>query len=387
MATDEITILVTTDQLEPVHVVDDWQALDATQALNAPGPGAVVAPTSRTLMAALQPGARIAVYLGDDPQAWHSGPLEAPPTRKRSVDGEDAGPGMLTIRWATHELWFGARRLYPDPAVAWAAQTTEQWSVTNVNAETVLRNLATAHAGPGALSYRRVPRLALAAANSPLVGVQVTEASRMEWVSDVMRRVAVAGGNLRWRIRHVDRDLLFAASARRDLSASVRFSFDLDNLLGYDTDPEAPTLTAALVAGQGEGTDRPLRERAVASPWGRFEDIVDRGDTIDPVLLDAAGDEALAAGGETANLAADAVETPGPGQPLFGRDFDLNDLVTVELDDGVPLVDVVTAARLQAPGDGTHRLGFTIGTPDAPSDEMTRAVRDLYRRIGGWETR
>lgn len=387
MTEDDITILVTDPDLNPVHVLDDWQQLDTTHAHNAPGPGSVAAPSSRRLMAALQPGARIAVYRGDSPEAWHSGPLEKPGPRERSVDGDNAGDGMIKLTWATHEAWLGARRVYPNPALAWAAQTAEQWSVTGTVAETVLRSLVNTQLGPGALPYRRVPRLQLAPANTPLLGTAVTDVSRFEWVSDVARRVALAGGNLGWRIRHVGQDLLFGVTARRDLSASVRFSMELDNLTGYSTDPEAPTVTAALVAGQGEGAARPLRERSVVSSWGRFEDFVDASSATTAEQLDAAGDEALAAGAESANLSADAVETAGPGLPVFGRDFWLNDLVTVELDDGLPLVDAVTAARLQAPGNGTSSLAFTIGTPDAASDETTRVVRDLYRRLGRLETR
>ncbi|MGJ3228925.1 Gp37-like protein [Micromonospora aurantiaca (nom. illeg.)] len=386
MVDDEITILVTDADLNPVHVLDDWQQLDTTHARNAPGPGSVVAPSRQALMAALQPGARIAVYRGDSAEAWHSGPLEKPGPRDRSVDGDNAG-GLIKLSWVTHEMWLGARRVYPNPALAWTAQTAEQWTVAGVVAETVLRTLVDTQLGPGALPNRRVPRLQLAPANAPLLGAAVTDVSRFEWVSDVARRVALAGGNLGWRIRHIAQDLLFGVSARRDLSASVRFSLDLDNLLSYSTDPEAPTVTAALVAGQGTGTARPLRERTAVSGWGRFEDFVDASSATTTAQLDAAGDEALAAGAESANLSAEAVETTGPGLPTFGRDFWLNDLVTVELDDGVPLVDAVTAARLQAPGNGTSSLAFTIGTPDAASDETTRVVRDLYRRLGRLETR
>src|SRR5690606_39291825 len=88
--------------------------------------------------------------------------------------------------------------------------------------------------------------------------------------------------------------------------------------------PQAPTCTAAIVAGQGEGTARTIIERAVAaSPWGRIESFVDRRDTDDMAELRAAGDSALAEGAERTDLAAEAIDLPDPRLPRYGRDYDI----------------------------------------------------------------
>src|SRR5690606_8105905 len=85
------------------------------------------------------------------------------------------------------------------------------------------------------------------------------------------------------------------------------------------------------------------------------------------------------------DLAAEAIDLPDPRLPRYGRDYDIGDLVTVELDEGVELADMVTGARLQAPGDGTYDLSVIIGARDAVSDDVTVAIRSLRQRIAKLE--
>jgi len=383
MRQDDITIVICDAELTSRYVIEDWQSLDATVTRNAPGPGSVRCAVTRELMAALEPGAHVALYLGDS--VWHAGPVERLGPHERSISDDTAGHGLITLSWVTHEVWLGRRLAYPDPTVPATQQTSEaRWERTGA-AEELIKELVGANLGPGALPVRRVSRLQIEPLHSPPLGATVSIGTRFQVVSDVARELAVAGGELTWYIEHLGRDLMFRVRAPRDLSNRVRFSLDLGNLISYRAEPQAPTCTTAIVAGQGEGTARTIIERSAVSPWGRIENFVDRRDTDDTAELQAAGDAALAEGAERTDLAAEAIDLPDPRLPRYGRDYDIGDLVTVELADGVELVDMVTGARLQAPGDGTYDLSVIIGARDAVSDDVTVAVRNLRQRIAKLE--
>lgn len=386
MQQDDITIVICDAELTSRYVIEDWQSLDATVTRNAPGPGSVRCAVTRELMAALEPGAHVVLYLGDSPVAWHAGPIERLGPHERSISDDTAGRGLITISWVTHEVWLGRRLAYPDPTAPATQQTNEaRWERTGP-AEGLIKELIGTNLGPGALPVRRVPRLQIEPLHSPPLGATVSIGTRFQAVSDVARDIAVAGGELTWYIEHLGRDLVFRVRAPRDLSGKVRFSIDSGNLISYRAEPQAPTCTTAIVAGQGEGTERTIIERAVAaSPWGRIESFVDRRDTDDTAELQAAGDAALAEGAERTDLAAEAIDLPDPRLPRYGRDYHIGDLVTVELDEGVELADMVTGARLQAPGDGTYDLSVIIGARDAVSDDVTVAVRNLRQRIAKLE--
>src|SRR5690606_37026458 len=76
MHQDDITIVICDSELTSRYVIEDWQSLDATVTRNAPGPGSVRCAVTRELMAALEPGAHVALDLGDPHVAWHAGALD-----------------------------------------------------------------------------------------------------------------------------------------------------------------------------------------------------------------------------------------------------------------------------------------------------------------------
>ena len=383
-----IHLLITNRSLRVVgDPITRWTSLDVTRRRNEPGGGTVKLSRADITADQLAPGNRIVMVR--DGQVFSSGPIERPGPENWSVDGEDVGPGTAEVTWADDLASVVARRTYPTPSAASTAQTDARWTATGAAAD-VIRSLVNLNAGPGALSYRRVPGLVLGAGAG--IGATVTFGTRFEPLGDALRTVALLGGGLAFRVVQVDRMLEFQVSEPRDLTRRVRFSRGLRNLRSYQYEPAAPTVTTAIVGGQDEGADRVIVERTntdAEAAWGRMETFVDQrqsddtpGDTTE---LEQAGDEALANGAETARLSAVCIDTPAQ---RYGVDYDINDLVSIELNSGVVLVDVVRGVSLaHTPREG-ERVSVLIGTEDPSTDALWIAyLRDLARRLDRMEAR
>lgn len=384
-----VTILVCGPNLVPVaDPVTTWTSLTATVKWNDTGSGSFTAPINPQLINAVTtPGNRIALMR--DGNIFCSGPIEEPDDDwDADKDGLGAA-GTCTVTWATNEVLLARHITYPDPTLDATAQTTAvAWTATATNAEQVMRNLVNLNAGPGALSYRQEQRLQLGVAAG--VGTAINESTRFETLTDVLRRDAQAGGGLGFRVREdmAANTLWFEVYKPRDLSASIRFSRQLNNLRALKVTRTAPTCTAAIVGGDGTGTDRQIVERTNPSGagWGRWEKFVNQAGTggSDLTQQQQAGDKALTDGGEIVKVAATAVD--GPTQ-TFGRDFWLGDLVSIQTTSGLQLVDLVSSATLTAPDPNTREvvqpvIGLDTGHGDDPT---LQTLREMERRIARLE--
>lgn len=386
-----LTLLVSGPDLVQLGYVDEWTALDVTINRNAPSSGQFTAPADPQLMQwVTTPGNRVELIRDGD---WFcAGPIEKPGAYQWSAgDATTQGVGQVTVNWADDAVSLASRLTYPDPARAATAQTTvAQYTASATNGETLMRSLVNLNAGPGALTARRVPNLVLGSVAG--VGTNVSDATRFEVLTDVLRRVALAAGNLGFRVRRADSParLLFEVYAPTDRSKLVRFSRQLNNLRALATDPSAPTCTVAIVGGSGDGVAQQVIERAnsgAVSGWGRMEKFVSgtsTTDSTDPTTeLNQAGDQALVDNGETVGLTATPVDTKGA---RYGVDYWLGDTVSVQLVTGTAVTDVVTAVHLTATPDAGELLVPTIGTSTAHTDTPTvRALRDLERRTSALE--
>lgn len=379
-----VTLLVTDRNLAVVgDPISGWTDLDVVGRYNEPASGSFTAPADAALMDQLQPGNRIVVHRDGAP--FMSGPIEKPGPYVWDAAADGGGRGRITVHFADDLALVAGRRVYPDPTASAVAQTeAAYWTRSNVNAETILRDLVNLNAGPGALPARRVPRLTLGPVAG--VGTAASVTARFDALGDALRSVALAGGGLGFRTAQVGPDIQFQVYAPNDRSRGIRFSRDLDNLRAVQYDPEAPAVTVALVAGQGQGTARNIREIAdadAAARWWRLETFIDQRQTNVDAELDQAGWEALAENGEQGKLTTVTVDTP---EQKFGRDYGLGDKVTVELYPGTDVADYVRGFHLQAsPADG-EVLTAVIGSQEATRDPYwLRVGRDLYRRIGQLE--
>ncbi|MEV1157738.1 hypothetical protein AB0J27_20300 [Micromonospora chokoriensis] len=345
---------------------------------NQPDAGVVVVPSDNVTAAQLAPGNRLVVLR--DQTVFSAGPIRQPGEQSWSIDGDNSGGGTTTIAFAGDFASIAAEVAYPDPAHAITAQAAARRTFTATGAEAVMRQLVTENVGPTALTARRIPRLALGALAG--VGSAVTMGFRLDYLGDALRAVALAGGDLGFRVRQSGTSLLFEVFAPRDLSGAVRFSRGLGNLLSYAYRPTAPATTVAIVGdGSGEGTSRVWAETVApaAATWGRMVAVVDRRDTESVTEIAQAGAEALAEGAESAQLETVTIDTEAV---RYGVDYQLGDRVSVELNNGVVVTDVVRAVTLSATPDGGEVVTASVGTQTPTTDQaVVRALRDYARRL------
>lgn len=375
-----VTVLVCDSTLAPVTDPVAYTSLSCEPKFNAVGSGEFTAPATPDLVDAVTtPGNSVVIVR--DGIYFGGGPIEKPGCLTWAPD---AGVGEVTVNFATWEQVLTRRLTYPDPTLAANAQVTTAWSSVATNAEIIMRNLVDQNAGDSAATARRISGLHLG--DLAGVGTSIDCTTRFEVLTDVLRRVAAAGGGLGFRIRQAGRsDLRFEVYAPRDQSASVRFSRSLNNLLTLKTDPEAPTATVVLVGGDGTGVDKTIVERsdaAAVASWGRYEMWVNQsGSDTTLTEMAQAGDAALVEKGEKPGVSATAVDGP---KARYGTDYQLGDQVSVEPTPGVSVVDVVTAVKLTAVPDRGDQVVATVGT-GATTARQRQQAREMERRMGRLE--
>lgn len=388
-----IKLLITDQNLAPVgDELVDWADLKITRNDNAPDSGQVSLIAWPEVLEQLQPGNRLVVIR--DRQIWTAGPMEIPQDFQEGIGGDDGGvdapdPGEVVVNFTDDSSPVAGHLTYPDPTKA-ASDPTQPtaYTATAVNAEVLLRTLVNVNAGPGARADRRIPKLVLGALSG--VGTNTSLTTRFEELGKVLRSVALAGGDLTYRTRQVGNQIEFHAAARRDLTSTARFSKGLGNLRSLRYKISAPTVTAAIVGGSGEGSSRTVVEvvdAAAAASWWRIEQWVDQGGVANDANgeLTKAGQEALANGAAPVEVSTVTVDTE---ELQAGRDYMPGDLVTVALPGGLEVAQVVRSDTLTASPDGGERVSSVIGSPDATTEEqMVALIRELSYRLSRIEAR
>lgn len=379
----EYTVLITDKNLNIVgDPIIDWTSIDVTLRFNEPGSGILTVPGNLNVRSQLEAGTRIVIIR--DQETLIAGPVEKW-LYERSDDGEKAGDGVITINFADDLAMIAARAVYPNPALSPAAQDIDHWTYTG-NAEAALRALVNLNAGPGALTARRVPQLVLGALAS--VGTSVTvSADRMQPIGDVMRLIASVGGGLGFRtVQNTSQQIEFQVYAPADLTGSVRFSFGLGNLkyIGFET--TAPTATAAIVGGQGEGSDRLLLERLNSTEiatWGRFEKLVSMPGGSPTADLEDAGDKVLADEAATVRVPTNISDTP---DQRYGEHYGLGSKVSIETWPGEQVSDIVQTVHLQIYATSGEYVASTVGSQAAKNDPVwVQRLRAIDERLGKLE--
>lgn len=380
-----ITILVTDRNLIPVgDPIAVWSDLEVVGRFNEPSSGSFKMPATAANLTLLAGGNRVLVLR--DNEEFVAGPFERP-FGPYTWDAEKGGPGEVTVHFADDSALIAGRVTYPEAeAVATDQTAVEAWTAVGINGEEVMRLLVDLNAGPGALLERRIPKLVLGPLAS--VGGLVTITSRFEPLGDALRRVALAAGGLGYRTRQAGQNIEFQVFGPLDLSGTVRFSRGLGNLRSLTYEVEAPTVTAAIVAGQGEGTARTIREvtdPAAIAEWWRLEKFIDQRQTNETAELDAAGAEAVTDGGQRIKISTVTVDTD---DQKYGIHYGLGDQVAVEYVPGLQRTDVVRGVQFQASAETGELVTALIGSQEASGDPAWLKVgRDLARRLGILERR
>ncbi|MFC7906481.1 siphovirus ReqiPepy6 Gp37-like family protein [Streptomyces nigra] len=383
-----LTLLITDADLEVQgDPLTGWSSLDVTLKFNEPASGSVVLPAYPEVMQQLVPGARMVVIR--DGSIWCAGPMEQPTDYSWDIDSAN-GVGQVTVTFSDDLATIAGHITWPEPTLTWAGQHGDTWrTFTATNAETLIRTLVTENCGPGALTARRIPHLALDTVAG--AGSATALSTRFEPILEACRRAAAAGGGIGFRTRQDGGQIKFGCYAPADKTATARFSTGLGNLRGLQYSQTAPTVTHALVAGnETEGssirTFVEVADTAAAAAWWRVERYVDGGAENDTTgELTAAGTTEIAEGAAPVSLATVTVDTD---DLQAGRDFGLGDKVAVALPHGLQVTDVVRAINLQATANEGERVSSVIGSQDATTDPRTvRLIRTLTRRLGRLETR
>lgn len=406
-------VLVTDPNLvvlgDPIY---DWTSLQCTIRWKEPGSGAVVVPASHYVRQQLVPGSRIVIIrrvLGTQ-HILLAGPVEKV-LRERSDDGENGGVGMLTINFVEDLAWLAARVAFPDPSKPIDLQTTDYWNFSG-DPEMAMLTLVATQAGPSALPQRRVPKLRVA----PYSGVagtgtvalgdtsDVAPRERLELLTDVLRKIAVLGANppgttpyhpdsLGFRTRQTqiagENVILFEPVRSLDLRSKVQFSFARGNLEYYSFELGAPSLTHPMVGGQGEGSDRALREIPTLDTgtlaWGRFEGYLAQPGGQSLALAQAAAAQDLAEKAMSSRLATNASDTV---DQRYGVHYNIGDVVSVELDADEYETAPIQTVNLQAYPTAGEVVGVTIGDQSARYDSAwAKRMSDLESRVGRQERR
>lgn len=359
-------IILRDRNLRSVGEIDGFDKLELVVRHNLPDSWILDLPATHPLAADIAPGSGIIIRRGAETIA--SGPLEVP-ERAWSADAYN-----LTGAGVSDDIVLEDRLAYPSaPPYDSAA-----YDVRTGPAETVLRGYVDANAAAGALLERQVAGLELEAVDLGRGG-DVTGRARFDVLGDLLRSLALAGGDLGFRVVQQGAALVFEVFEPRDLSATAVFSPELGNLQAFKASVQVSKPNYEIVGGGGEGAARVFREGsdpAAIARWNRrIEAFRDRRDTFDADELDQTVAEDLANGSEKTALSITPIDTEAV---TFGRDYTLGDQVTVVVD-GEPTVGVVREVKFTVTGDG-ETIDPTIGTPGA--SRTVNALFDAVRRLG-----
>jgi hypothetical protein len=271
---------------------------------------------------------------------------------------------------------------FPQPSNADGASQTEAHDVRTGRVETVMHAYVNANIGPTAPAARRKTGLIMGTdlARGPII----SQSARFPVLGNLLTEIALLG-SLGFRVVQRGSNLVFETYAITDRTAFVRLDVRNGTLSGQKVGISPPGVTRAIVAGQGDLTDRQFLQVdnaesiAAEADWGRrIEQFIDQRNTNDWTELQQAGDEALVDSGFTAiNVQVVPMED---SQARFGKEWGLGDSLVVIVDDQ-ELKSTVTGYVIKADRDG-FKLGALLGDPTGFD-----ASAALNKRVTNTETR
>jgi Siphovirus ReqiPepy6 Gp37-like protein len=225
----------------------------------------LVTPYSASAYARLAPGC--GAILQRDGLQQFSGMVGS----SRRIEWKAGAPATITVQLLGDDQHLQDRLVYPSPLLSPSAQVQDYWTFTGA-ASTAMLRLISDQAGPGAQASRRVPTLVMG--DDPVVGVSRAWSQQWAPVLETLTSIGVlSGADLGVRMVTTSDGLRADVYVPRDLSAAVRFSAALTNLVGWAYEQQPPSVTFAITAGQGTLAARVRRwaqsVRAADLAWGR----------------------------------------------------------------------------------------------------------------------
>lgn len=350
-----------------VAEIDDFQQLDLVLRFNAVGSWVIALPADGVAARYLnQDGCGLVAVR--DGATLLSGPKRRPERVWSSKTDRLVVAGVDDVCWIADGLAYPVPTGPPYSAAAHDVRTGA--------CETVMRAYVSANVGPGAKAERIVAGLTLA--TDAALGATVTGRARFANLLELLQALAIAGGDLGFRIV----DMQFQVYQPTDLTAMAVFSSDLGNLAAYTYREEAPSVNYIIVAGGGEGTARTFAEKGDSASivrWGRIELFRDRRDTTDATELLQTADEALSTGAAKTYLSIEPIDTEALA---YGADYNLGDKVSVIVD-GTTIHDVLREVHITLTPEAGESVRPLVGTPDQPANGAVPALFRSLRQMGG----
>lgn len=267
----------------------------------------------------------------------------------------------------------------PDPTSPVSAQGTAYYKDKGP-AETIIKKLVSANAGITATSGRRTPGLVIAPSEGR--GGAATINTRLKNLLEEVATIAeTAGLILECSQKPKSTDIFFDIHPVKNRARKVRLTSRNDELTSYANEQTAPTTTAVIVGGQGEGAAREITEFSNNDGWGgrRIEIFKDRRDTEELDEARKTAMEELGKGGAGIDLTFSVHDSQAR---RFGRDYQVGDIITVELENGAIFTEQLTSARITWK-EGTREVELTVGNSadDKVTTEEQRRIRALSSQI------
>ena len=363
-----VRILARDSDLNRLGEIDDFHSLTMPLRFNRTS-------TWQLVLDGASPGAALLALAGGliverDDVTVLSGPVT------QIVREMSGGRTTVTVSGTDDTVWLERRLALPVPSGP--PYTSAAYDIRSGIAETVMRAYVDSNLGPSAVAARRLSGLTLAA--DGLLGGTVYGSARFGTLLELLQGLALAGGDLGFRIVQSAATLMFEVYEPADRTSTAIFSVDFGNLLGYSYQQTVPFANYVYVAGSGEGTGRMIVEGGDATSlatYQRAETFRDRRDTDDTATLEQQRSETLE---ETQAQTALSISPIDTAAVTFGTHYNLGDRVTVVID-GVPVQDVVREVSLSVTPDRAEVLTPTLGTPGASSPQVP-ALFDAVRRQG-----
>jgi hypothetical protein len=358
--------------------IDDFASLDAICRFNDVGTWELQLDFRATAATELaQPGAGIEIRRDDF--VIMTGPVTR--VRRDRADSKN----LLVVSGVDDNVWLRRRLAHPQPASSAPPYNSSADDVRTGVGSTVIWEYVNVNLGPGAIAPRRLSTLVMG--TDPGVGESVSGRARYDVLLELIQDLAVAGGDLAFRITQTAGVLQFDVYEPEDKSDSIVFSDGFGNLSSYSYEQQAPEYTYVYGGGDGEGIDRSIvegQDPSGVATWGRIEKLVDARQTEDAPEVSQQIDTALSENSERLGLEITPIDTPNL---KYGEHYQLGDRVAVVVD-GVLISDNVRQVEIKLTQDGPQTLTPVLGTPGRVELlGLFAAVRDLASRTRNLERR
>lgn len=316
--------------------------------------------------------------------------LSGPTVKPGRLTNKDNPDGTFTFTGLTDNVLLRDALAFPQPSNPDPSTQTVTNDVRSGVAETVMRAFVNANIGPGAPSARRgILAQQLTLATNELRGPNVVKSPRFQNLLELEQELALFAG-LGFQVIQRDDALVFEVLTLTDRSGLVVLNIDAGTLTSEAAEVSPPDLTRAIIAGQGEGTDRVILQRTntdaedAEDTWGRvIEEWIDARGTSETDELEQNADGRIIEAGFTST----AIKVvPSDDQTmLYLTDWREGETIGVVVN-GAKRTAIVTAAAIIA-GPDRVAVGMSIGDTSGMTEKGSTVakVQDTARKVAKLE--